>query len=51
MGIVDGVHLDQYKVGRTYELPANLAMVLALEGFARIERRLADRKPDEPEWT
>lgn len=38
--------LANTEVGHTYELPANLAMLLVLEGFARIERREAAREPD-----
>jgi hypothetical protein len=42
-GSVDGIALDYFRVGRTYELNPLLAAYLVLEGYALIEMRRRQR--------
>lgn len=42
-GVVDGVSLDRYHAGRAYEMSAELAEYLVLEGYASIEMRRTQR--------
>jgi hypothetical protein len=38
-GFVDGIALDQYRLGRRYDLPPSLAQYLVAQGFALLEMR------------
>jgi hypothetical protein len=38
-GAVDGISLDQYHMGRHYDLPSSLAQYLVAQGFALLEMR------------
>jgi hypothetical protein len=42
-GSVNGIPLDKYRPGRTYDVDPSLADYLVLEGFAISEMRRADR--------
>jgi hypothetical protein len=45
-GILNGIHLNQWRVGQTYDLPSSLASFLILQGVARMEMRFehSDRR-------
>jgi len=36
---MEGIRLDHYKVGQSYDLSSSLANYLVAEGFAEFERR------------
>ena len=38
-GSIDGIALDQYRLGRRYDLPPSLAQYLVAQGFALLEMR------------
>jgi hypothetical protein len=38
-GVIDGVALGQYQLGRRYDLPSSLAQYLVAQGFALLEMR------------
>jgi hypothetical protein len=42
-GKIDGVRLDRYHVGQSYDVPPTLADYLVLQGFAVIEMRSTHR--------
>ena len=42
-GCVNGVSLEYYHPGRTYDMPAALAEYLVLEGYALLEMRRDQR--------
>jgi len=42
-GTVNGISLDRYKVGQTYEMDPLLADYLVVNGFAMVEMRRGQR--------
>ena len=44
-GLVQGVSLASYKLGQVYDIPANLADYLVLEGYAQSEMRISEQSP------
>jgi hypothetical protein len=42
-GKIDGVRLDRYRVGQSYDVPSTLADYLVLQGCAVIEMRSTHR--------
>jgi hypothetical protein len=45
IGMVHGINLRCYRVGRTYEIAPTLANYLVIEGFARFEMRHDPKHP------
>ena len=43
-GTLDGIRLDKYLRGNTYDVPASIAAYLVAEGFAQAEMR-SERPP------
>jgi hypothetical protein len=46
-GTLDGLRLDKYLLGNTYDVPASIAAYLVAEGFAQAEMR-SERPPSAP---
>lgn len=46
-GSLEGLSLQRYHIGQTYDLPASIAAYLVAEGFAAVEMR-SDRTRDSP---
>ena len=42
-GVIDGMNLNHYQVGRAYDIDTRLAEYLIVDGFAKVEMRRARR--------